>query len=121
MLKDIDPKLLDEEYIYYSVPNAKYGDCSELNPIFSFHEDEGLTLVILKSEADKHNIMYDDVFCCISLGLHSSLLSVGLTAAISSKLAESGICANMAAGYFHDHIFIPLNKAQKAMKLLSEI
>ena len=118
ILKTIKPKILDGEYVFCTFENSIYGDHVHLKPIFSFQEDEGLTLVILKDDADKNRIQYEETFKCISLGLNSSLTGVGLTAAISSKLAESGVSANMAAGYFHDHIFVPLKSGKKAMKIL---
>lgn len=43
----------------------------------------------------------------ISLGVHSSLEAVGLTAALSNALAAKGISANVVAGLNHDHIFVP--------------
>ena len=118
ILKKINPKILDGEYIFCSFKNSVYGDHLHLMPIFSFQEDEGLTLIILKEHADKNKIQYDNTFKCISLGFNSSLTSVGLTAALSSKLAKSGVSANMAAGYFHDHIFVPSKSSEKAMKIL---
>lgn len=118
ILKKINPKILDREYIFCSFKNSIYGDHLNLKPIFSFQEDEGLTLIILKEHADKNKIQYKNTFKCISLGFNSSLTSVGLTAALSSKLAESGVSANMVAGYFHDHIFVPSKSADKAMKIL---
>jgi hypothetical protein len=43
---------------------------------------------------------------------------VGLTAAVAGKLAEQGISANIIAGYFHDHVFVPLLDASIALRLL---
>jgi hypothetical protein len=47
--------------------------------------------------------------------------AVGLTAAFSSKLAEHGISANVIAGYFHDHIFVQKEHAEKAIAALNEL
>ena len=52
--------------------------------------------------------------------IHSSLDAVGLTAAVSAKLTEHGISANVVAGYFHDHIFVQSKYAEKAMAALGE-
>ena len=63
---------------------------------------------------------YESIFKCITLKVHSSLETVGLTAAVSNKLAERGISANVIAAYFHDHIFVQAEKADVALSALNE-
>ena len=92
-----------------------------MEPIAAVTEREGLTLVIPKSKADESGISYESVFRCITLTVHSSLDAVGLTAAFSSKLAEHGISANVVAGYFHDHIFVQRELAEKAIEAIGEL
>ena len=110
LLKNISPKLHDDEFVFCSFKSAYYGDFASLNPIASFAEDEGLTLILLKDHADNQHIPYDVLFKLITLTVHSSLKSVGLTAAVTSKLAEYEISANVVAAYYHDHIFVPYEK-----------
>ena len=55
-----------------------------------------------------------------SLMIHSSLDAVGLTAAVASRLADHGISANVVAGYYHDHIFVPVEAAEQALGALKE-
>ena len=118
MLRSLSPELLGGEYVFCTVQNARYGDYTETNPIASFIEVEGLTLVLLKTDADRAGWSYQAVFRCISLGVHSSLQAVGLTAAISGALAEHDISANIIAAYFHDHVFVESNLASKALGIL---
>jgi len=117
-LESLEPSLLLEEYVFCTFKNAKYGDYLNLNPIGSFQEKEGLTLVITKQRAEQESLKYQELFKCISLGLESTLISVGLTAQISTILTKSNISANMFAGYFHDHIFVPIKDAENALKIL---
>jgi hypothetical protein len=51
--------------------------------------------------------------------VHSSLNAVGLTAALSRRLAESGISANIIAALRHDHIFVPWDLREEALELLT--
>ena len=70
--------------------------------------------------ADSFDLPYDGIFRCITLGVHSSLEAVGLTAAVAGKLAAHGIAANVIAAYFHDHVFVQANLADRAIGLLLE-
>ena len=119
-LKKLNPVLLEDEYVFCTFLSSIYGDHSKLNPIASFNEKEGLTLVLKKEIAKFNNLEFKGTFKCISLNLISSLTSVGLTALISKALADNEISTNIYAGYYHDHIFVPLEKANDAFKLLCE-
>ena len=119
-LNNLNPVLLEDEYVFCTFLSSIYGDHSKLNPIASFNEKEGLTLVVKKEIAKFNNLEFKVTFKCISLNLISSLTSVGLTALISKVLADNEISANIYAGYYHDHIFVPLEKANDAFKLLCE-
>lgn len=116
----MSPKLMDEEYVFCTFQHARYGDYSELEPIAAISEPEGLTLIIPKSRADESNFNYASVFRRITLSIHSSLEAVGLTAAFSSKLTQHGISANVVAGYYHDHIFVQREIAERAIEALDE-
>jgi len=117
----MQPSLLPGDFVFCTIANLKYGDLAELQPIASYQEAEGLTLVLDKQAADDAGLAYDSVFNCITLMVHSSLNAVGLTAAVSSKLAASGISANVIAAFYHDHVFVPKNKARLALQLLTEL
>tara|TARA_B100000214_G_scaffold63798_1_gene42005 strand:- start:11255 stop:11656 length:402 start_codon:yes stop_codon:yes gene_type:complete len=121
ILKAINPSLVDEFFIFMTSKEPINNLVNSLNPIAMFIENEGSTLVITKEIADRNSIHYDAVFKCISLGVHSSLESSGLIAIISGELSKQDIPANVFAGYFHDHIFVPSNKAEKALEIISSI
>lgn len=121
MLATLAPKLHDEEYVFCTFENGRYGDHANLNPIASFNEAEGLTLVIPKHCADAHGIQYEGVFRCITLSVHSSLEAVGLTAAIATKLTEHNISANVIAAYYHDHVFVQNGRVETALASLQEL
>ena len=61
---------------------------------------------------------YSLVCVWITLTIHSSLEAVGLTAAVSSALTEANISCNVVAAYYHDHIFVPIADADRAMNVL---
>ena len=121
LLALLQPSLLPGDFVFCTAANLKYGDFAELQPLASYQEEEGLTLVLAKQSADVAGLAYDAVFKCITLMVHSSLEAVGLTAAVSGKLAANGISANVIAAYHHEHVFVPKNKAQLALQLLTEL
>lgn len=119
LLASMSPKLMPGEYVFCSV-QGEYSDFNELSPLASYREAEGLTLVISKEKAIANKLSYESVFRGITLTVHSSLDAVGLTAAVSTKLAEKDISANVIAAYYHDHIFIQSEKAELALEALDE-
>ena len=90
-------------------------------PIATFREEEGITLVISKDEADKFNIKYDSLFRCISLGVHSSLNSYGLISSISRELTKKKISSNVFSGFYHDHIFVQADLADTAIQVINSL
>ena len=121
LLESMSPTLMDGEYVFCTFQNAQYGDYADLDPLAAISELEGLTLIIPKSRADDKGLNYESVFKGITLSVHSSLDAVGLTAAFSGKLTEHGISANVVAGFYHDHIFVQSELAQRAVEALIEL
>ena len=54
----------------------------------------------------------------ITLEVHSSLEAVGFLAAITARLAAAGIGVNPVSACFHDHLFVPAERAEDAMSIL---
>ena len=120
LLKSMSPKLLDGEYVFCCV-DGPLADYLHLEPMATFREQEGLTLVVPRDKAELGGLRFDGIFRLITLTVHSSLQAVGLTAAFASQLAKHGISANVIAGYYHDHIFVPQEKAQAALQALESL
>lgn len=71
LLKSMAPELKDGEFVFCTVE----GDLSQyvgLSPISTFQEQEGLTLVLGKDNADKAGLAYEGTFRMITLTVHSS-------------------------------------------------
>ena len=82
------------------------------------HEDEGVSLILERSDAVRLGFIFDATWSQITLMVYSSLEGVGLTSSVSSALAQRGIACNMVAGTHHDHLFVPSRRAQDAMEVL---
>ena len=119
LLKEMKPVLDRTDYVFSTKKCFQIDEeIIALNPISTFLESEGMTVVVSKIKAEKHKLSYDTIFNKITLEVHSSLEAVGLTAAISTALASRNISANVVAGYYHDHIFIPKDRADLALEIL---
>ena len=115
----MQPRLLEDEYVFCTMNST--ADTADLNPLATYQEEEGLSLLIEKSRADQYSIPYTSSFRGITLSVHSSLDAVGFTAAVSRKLASHGISANVIAAHYHDHVFVPADRAEQAISLLTEL
>ncbi|WP_239020603.1 ACT domain-containing protein [Nakamurella antarctica] len=119
LLHALQPRLDAGEYVFVSVPGAP--DLTALTVLAFVAEDEGATLVIPRGEADNRCWAYDFVAARITLLVHSPLAAVGLTAAVAGALGEAGIACNVIAGFFHDHLYVPVNRADEAMTVLRKL
>ncbi|MDW7548270.1 ACT domain-containing protein [Pseudoalteromonas sp. McH1-7] len=120
LLKEIAPQLDSTPYVFCTVDKPLL-ECLTLDPIATFVEHEGLTLVVKQSVADAHELAYSCVMNKITLQVHSSLEAVGLTAAFSNALKEVNVSANVFAGFYHDHIFVPADDASKAISAIQNL
>ena len=78
-------------------------------------------MILPKEKADSLNLPYATTFAWITLTVHSSLEAVGLTAAVSKSLTEANISCNVVAAFHHDHIFVPVKDAERAMNELQKL
>ncbi|MDJ0593096.1 MAG: ACT domain-containing protein [Pleurocapsa sp. MO_226.B13] len=119
LLQSMQPILCQGEYVFCSVSDRD-NRYSQLNPVCTFREEEGLTLILKREQADAVDLSYTAVFSMITLSIHSSLSAVGFLAAVTTKLAEHKIGVNPVSAYYHDHLFVPVSRTQEAMILLKE-
>lgn len=119
LLKTLKATLVDGVYVFVTRPPGSPTD--HLPARMVFHETEGPTLIMLQKDAEKHGL--DHAFACrmITLDVHSALEAVGFMAVIATKLAAHDMGVNPVAGFFHDHVFVPEDKADEAMHVLAQI
>jgi uncharacterized protein len=120
LLQSMKPRLLEGEYIFCSV-SPQVVDWCDPTPLCMFREDEGITLILRREDADRRHLSYVSVFRMITLTVHSSLEAVGFLAAIATQLAQHGISTNPISAFYHDHLFIPASDADKAMVVLQAL
>lgn len=119
LLGSMQPGLNEDEYVYCTVDS--FQRAAALAPLGMFQEQEGITVILTREQADKEALPYSGTFAWITLKVHSSLEAVGLTAAVSHALTAADISCNVVAAHYHDHIFVPVKDAQRAMEVLEKI
>jgi len=88
------------------------------DPLFTLHEREGLTVVLEKAEAQRLRFHYTFEARLVTLNVHSSLQAVGFIAVVAAELANAGIPCNVLAGFYHDHLLLPVDRVDDAMQVL---
>jgi hypothetical protein len=103
LLAGLTPILDPVEYGFETAAEAPLlGDAFAL-----IREDEGVTIICPGKG-----------WARITLGVHSSLAAVGLTARVATALAERGISANVIAAFHHDHVFVAWAQRDDALAIL---
>ncbi|UXY54206.1 ACT domain-containing protein [Pseudomonas tohonis] len=116
LIRSMSPHLNEGNYVFCTLTNASALQGCE--PVGSFREREGLTVILARGDADRLGLAYDYVAAWITLEVHSSLAAVGLTAAFACALAQAGVSCNVIAGYYHDHLFVARSDAERALSTL---
>jgi uncharacterized protein len=119
LLRSMCPRLNDGVYGFISVPTDL--DIRPLEPIATFREDEGLSLIVEESKAEQAGFPVLFRAAWITLTVNSDLHAVGLTAAVARALADKGVSCNVVAAANHDHLFVPVESAGIATAALEEL
>ena len=119
LLRTLTPVRQAGEYVFCTVEETAAPALALV--LATFREAEGLTVVLRKETADQLGLPYDYVAAWITLTVHSSLAAVGLTAAFAQALAAENISCNVVAAYYHDHLFVALADAERALASLHQL
>ncbi len=117
LLKSLKPIHNPGQFVFCTLKDLTVININDT--ILLFKEAEGYTVILKKDKADNLKLSYSFISSWITLTVHSSLATVGLTAAFSNALSCAGISCNVVAAYYHDHIFVNSTEAGKAMEILN--
>ena len=119
LIRSMRPVLRPETFVFASLPDGTIPAATE--PVMIFREGEGLAAILTREDADAAGLT--GVFPCrmITLEVHSALDAVGFMAAVTSRLATSGIAVNPVSALRHDHLFVPADRAEEAFRILQEM
>ena len=120
-LASLSPVLQSGTFVFCSVlHNADAREAMSVS-LATFAEDEGLSLILPRTEAVRLGLIFDATMRQITLMVYSDLDGVGLTACVAGALADHGIPANVVAATMHDHVLVPSRQADAAMEVLRDL
>ncbi|CAI8889199.1 ACT domain-containing protein [Pseudomonas sp. IT-P291] len=119
LLRSMSPQLNAGDYVFCTLRDGKLP--TDLEIVGSFREQEGLTVILERSHAEKAGLSFDYIAAWITLNVHSALEAVGLTAAFATALGNACISCNVIAGYYHDHLFVGQADADRALQVLRDL
>lgn len=119
LLAGMNARRNDGVYLFCSVKAGAIDP--DVRPLATFEEAEGLTLVLEEEEAKLHGLGGDFRAAWITLEIHSDLAAVGFLARVATALAAAGIPCNPISAYRHDHLFVPVESGEDAIRVLEEL
>lgn len=119
LIQSMQPSLDPDIYVFATVGNGS--NTADIVPRMVFEEREGTTLIVKQNDAEKAGISYEFPCRMITLNIHSALDAVGFLAKVTSKLASLGMGVNPVSGFYHDHLFVPEDRAEDAMAALLDM
>ncbi|WP_244849401.1 ACT domain-containing protein [Caballeronia sp. SL2Y3] len=119
LLASMQPELQPGVYVFASLPHDAAPGGAGI--VATFREREGVTVVMEEGAAIAAGVTPLFRAAWITLNVHSDLNAVGLTAAFARALGDAGISCNVMAAAYHDHIFVPLEAAGRAMDALLKL
>lgn len=120
LLASLQPQLDAAVYVFCTLsPEASLPE--EVQPICQFAEAEGLTLILEETQANRAGLASTYPCRRITLTVHSDLAAVGLLATVTQVLAAAGISVNAISAYYHDHLFVPCDRADDTMACLQKL
>jgi len=119
LLRTLRPVLNDGNYVFAVLPHD--ADSGALEPLATFRENEGVTVVVAEERAQLAGLRVLFRAAWITLTVHSDLQAVGLTAAVAGALTRANVSCNIIAAAHHDHVFVPAESARAAIEALQAL
>ena len=119
LIRTMQPALNPGCYAFATPVNDRPID---LESVIAFiREPEGTSVVLSEDLALEQGLQIYFRAAWITLTVNSDLKAIGLTAAFATALGRANISCNVIAGCYHDHIFVPIELADLAMRTLRQL
>lgn len=119
LVRTMEPSLHPGRFVYSTFRGPVVP--ADLRVLCSYEEHEGTSVILEEGEALRHKIEHRFHCALITLNVHSDLAAVGFMSTLLTKLAERGIACNVVSAYHHDHLFVPIEQAGRALEALHQL
>ncbi|MEW5996878.1 MAG: ACT domain-containing protein [Candidatus Micrarchaeota archaeon] len=127
LLKNMKPTLSKGKFYMASIDESELmalaGYADYITDIF--REKEGLSIVFSEEIKEEMESLTEKKifgpFALITLNVYSDLMAVGFLAKITETLAKEKISVNAFSAYNHDHLFVPYERKEDALKALQKL
>ncbi|WP_413663935.1 ACT domain-containing protein [Microbulbifer sp. EKSA008] len=119
-LRTLYPKLHDEIYVFCQVSDSRFTDILSESLCF-FREGEGMSVILPQRSARQLDIAASAPFRQITLQILAGLDAVRVIPVVAQELMEAGIDTSVVSTLHRDHIFVPDERAEFAVKILRGI
>lgn len=125
----MEPRLHPEAFVFGTCAAADAGAALRHAHAWLV-EDEGVSLLLPEAKLAEVRAefphggswrVHPGRFRMITLTVHSSLDAVGFLSAIAAELSRARISTNVLAGFYHDHLLVPEDRAVEAMRVLRQM
>lgn len=107
-------------FVYVSVPAPDPALADQADAVV--REPEGVTYVLPADApalaSQPPGTTQGPAMTWLTIAAHTSLEGVGLTARIAAALAARDVPCNVVAGFFHDHLLVPVDRRDVAIDAL---
>ncbi|OAP63743.1 hypothetical protein AYL99_02970 [Fonsecaea erecta] len=115
------PVPLDQICLFFREPRQQHGEAGATTGKV---QTDTVTLIVRLETARAHpRRLAEYTYPCrmITCAVHSSLEAVGFMAVLAARLAQRGVSVNPVSAFYHDHLFVPVERADEAVAVLAEV
>jgi hypothetical protein len=119
LLRGMAPALRPGIFVYCTFSDNEQP--AGLRTLCTYDEAEGRSAIIEEEEALRYGIPHRFRCALITLNIHSDLAAVGFMSEVLGTLAALDIPCNVVSAYYHDHLFLPIDRADEALTVLQHM
>jgi hypothetical protein len=119
LLRGLRPARNPGVYAFAVLPEG--APLAGLAPLATFREAEGLSMILEEEAALRAGLSVRFRAAWLTLTVASDLAAIGLTAAVAAAMTAAGIACNVVAAVHHDHLFVPVEDADRALATLAAL